>query len=497
MNNQVFGIATILFCSIGFFLSWRCHKNEQYNLCITLLLIGGLLLRVFCSCDFFLHDWDERFHALVAKNLVQHPLTPTLYNNPVLPYDYTNWAGNHIWLHKQPLSLWTMAASMWLFGINEIALRIPSITLSTLGIFLIYYIAEYIAGKKAAFISAFLYSINGLIIELTSGRVATDHVDMFFLFFILLAIFLSVKFIKSNYIVYTILIGISIGAAILSKWLPALIVIPVWLLLLIDSRKFSFRCIAFHFLVLSVTCCIVFVPWQLYIHQLFPMESNWESSLNLKHLTRVLDGRGGPFYYYVNKIRINYGELIYLPVLWFFWQAAINSRNYKQLAISIWFLIPFIFFSFAKTKMQGYLAFTSPALFIMTAVFWNALFEITTSNRIKKTFIKMLLVLLLVLPTRYSIERIKPFEKTNRTPQWVVELKALNKEKIRNGILFNYNKPVEAMFYTDIIVYGNIPTVNEIFVLQKKGYTVMINSSNELPEKIKNLTGVIYEKLSN
>ncbi len=73
---------------------------------------------------------------------------------------------------------------MWLFGVNEIALRIPSIVLTTTGILLMFFIGSYFINKKAGYLAAFLYSINGLIIELTAGRVATDHIDIFFLFFV-------------------------------------------------------------------------------------------------------------------------------------------------------------------------------------------------------------------------------------------------------------------------------------------------------------------------
>lgn len=157
-------------------------SKSNFKIAIFLLVILGLFLRLYCSFDFYLHSWDEKFHALVAKNLIGHPFKPTLYDNPVLPYDYTNWTSNHIWLHKQPFSLWSMAFSMWLFGCNEIALRFPSILLSSLSIVLTYSIGKYFFSRKIAFIAAFLFSINGLLIELSSGRIPTDHIDSFFIF---------------------------------------------------------------------------------------------------------------------------------------------------------------------------------------------------------------------------------------------------------------------------------------------------------------------------
>jgi len=337
---------------------------------VLLLMICGLALRIFTSSDFFLHTWDERYHALVAKNLLNHPFTPTLYDNPILPYDYKIWVGNHIWVHKQPLPLWTMAASMWLFGANEIALRLPSIILTTIGIWLTFFIGSYFFNKKIGYLAAFFFSINGLIIELTAGRVATDHIDIFFLFFVELAVVFSILFAQRKKSVFNLLAGVSIGAAILSKWLPALIVVPIWLLIIIDSEKFKIKKIISHFIILLTTCCLIFLPWQIYIFSAFPLEANWEASFNFKHITEVLDEQTGPFYYFIGKIRINYGELIYMPLIWFLWKSLNNLKDKKRLAISIWVLVPLLFFSITKTKMQAYILFISPALFLMTAEFF-------------------------------------------------------------------------------------------------------------------------------
>ncbi len=496
MENLVFGILTVILCSIGYYLSWKFWRNDQYSLAIVLLLLCGLFLRIYVSADFYLHPWDERFHALVAKNLIKHPLKPTLYDNPVFPYDFKVWNGNYIWLHKQPLPLWTMSLSMWLFGINEISLRIPSIFLSTIGIWLTYSIGSYIFNRKVGYLAAFLYSINGLIIELTGGRVATDHIDIFFLFFIELAVFFSILFILKNKTFYNILAGISMGAAILSKWLPALIVLPIWLLLIVDSKKFKTTTILFQFTVMLFTSILIFLPWQIYIFNVFPAEARWEASFNFKHITEVLDEQTGPFYYYFNKIRINYGELIYLPLIWFLWKNFKNLKNKKELSIAAWFLIPFLFFSFVKTKMQAYILFTSPALIFMTADFFFWLSEYQKKYKLK-LLTGLILLLLIALPLRYCIERIKPFKIIERNPQWVKDLKKIDNKEFRNGILFNYDKPVEAMFYTNLVTYSFIPDKETILNLIEKGYTVIINQNEEIPEDIKSLKGVIFENLEN
>lgn len=489
MSNLIFGILIVSFCTTSFFFSWKYWTRDNYKIAILLLIICGLALRIYTSADFFLHSWDERYHALVAKNMIQHPLMPTLYDNPLLSYDYKSWIANHIWVHKQPLPLWGMALSMWLFGVNEIALRLPSIIMSTIGIYLTFVIGSYFFSRKTGYLAALLFSINGLIIELTAGRVATDHIDIYFLFFVELAIVFSICYAQKGKMIFNILAGICIGAAILSKWLPALIVLPVWLLVVVDTGRFKPKDIISQFSVLIVTSVIIFLPWQIYIYQAFPLEARWEAGFNLKHITEALEGQTGPFYYFVNQVRINYGELIYLPLLWFFWKTFKNKSDKKLLAISIWFLVPFLFFSYANTKMQAYILFTSPALFMMTAEFWLMLAAYQKSHKFKWVF-KLILILLIALPARYAIERIKPFDKTDRNPQWTKDLKKLNERPISRGVLFNYDNPIEAMFYTNLTVYQHIPEIGILNNLQQKGYTILINDKGNIPVNIRTMQGI-------
>lgn len=481
MENIIFGIATIGISILTYYYSWKCYKKDNYDIALLFIVLSGIVFYFYTATDFFLHVWDERYHALVAKNLIKHPFLPTLYDNPVLSYDYKVWIGNHIWLHKQPLPLWLMAGSMKIFGVNEIALRLPSILFSTIGIILTYKVGAYFFDKRAGLFSAFLFSLNGLIIELTAGRVATDHIDITFMFFILMAIFLSTIYVQRKSPIYSFLIGMSIGAALLTKWLTGLIVLPIWLLLVLHSKSFDTKTILLNFSLIIITIIVVALPWQIYIFNEFPLEAAYESNFNLRHFTEVIEERAGTIFYFVDQIRINYGELIYLPLIWFFWKVFKSPKNLKQLALFIWFIVPFVIFSIAKTKMQAYLLFTAPALFIITSAFFFELLKYRLNHK-PKWILNLLLILFIVLPVRYGIERMKPFEKRGRNPKWVKELRELNQKNIQNGILFNYDRPIEAMFYTDLTVYSWIPSKNKIKQLIDEGYQVYINDIEDYEE---------------
>src|SRR5512135_2274407 len=88
------------------------------------LLVGSLLavlglafaLRWRAADHGYLSQWDEAYHALVAKNFLSHPLVPTLREEPLFPVDVTDWSDNHVWLHKPPLAPWLMALGLAVFG---------------------------------------------------------------------------------------------------------------------------------------------------------------------------------------------------------------------------------------------------------------------------------------------------------------------------------------------------------------------------------------------
>ncbi len=443
----------------------------NYKTAVRLLVLGGLVIRIYMSSDAYLHQWDERYHALVARNMMEAPFSPMLYKDPLLPYNPEDWSKSHIWLHKQPLPLWCMAISMTLFGVNEFSLRLPSVIFSTLGIFLLFFIARYFFNKKIAFAAAFLFAIHGLILELTAGRVATDHIDIFFLFFIELAIALTICYLKSGQRVFNVLVGVCIGLAVLSKWLPAFIVLPVWAMLLMHQRK-SYGTIFKEGILMFFVSLLVFMPWQIFTAFYYPTETLIEQQHNYRHITEVLDKQGGHLLYHFNNMRILFGELVYLPMLWFLY-TCFRKRNFKYWALAIWVWVPYLFFTIVKTKMQAYIIFTAPAIMMITAYFWYFLKQ-NKSNFKYVLPVKILMVLLLALPVRYSLERIKPFSFRDN-PANIRDLKifaATQSFPSEKTVIFGTPIPIETMFYTRCTAYDISPDSTTLKELSAKGYSI-------------------------
>src|SRR5262245_61813028 len=149
-----------------------------------------------------------------------HPLRPTLYEAPLLPYDYREWASNHVWLHKPPLSLWLMALSMAAFGVSEWTVRLPSVLLSTAALYATYLLGRKWKGHDVGLIAAFLQSVNALLVLLAAGWWPTDHVDTAVISLVGLAV---AAVAASGSARAFALLGVGSGLAVLSKSLPGLL----------------------------------------------------------------------------------------------------------------------------------------------------------------------------------------------------------------------------------------------------------------------------------
>ena len=468
--NILTGIFLLVFLLMGYGGAWLVYQRGRVRMALFLIILTGLGLRFFCAMDPMLHSWDERYHALVAKNMMTDPFAPKLYSEPLLNYDYKNWTANEIWLHKQPLPLWTMALSMKIFGVSTFTLRLPSVLLSTLTIFLTFWMGRFLSGsERVGLVAAFLCSVNGLVIELASGRVSTDHVDTFFMFLITLSLFFILLNVKNAEKKWLVLAGVSCGLAILTKWLPGLIVFPLYLVINLSNKKIPQ--LLMEMLLIGAVTLIVAMPWQLYASSVFPLEYQWEQHYNTLHLTEALEGHGRPWWYFIDRIRITMNELVYLIFGWFVYRMVKEKRLQKeQLFLLVWILIPFVIFSLAATKMQGYLLFTFPAWFIITGVFVDDLLTAKPGSETKKKIYWLIIGAIFVLAFRYGMERVKPF--ADHTAEQVLKNNLTKVRYPKKSVIFNETHPIEWMFFNEGVAYPDRPEEGVVDSLIGKGWLV-------------------------
>lgn len=478
---------------------------------LVFLLLGGFLLRMFIGVlDPFLNIWDEQFHALVAKNMMEHPFSPMLYKSQLFDGGTYSWIGSHIWLHKQPLFLWQIALSMKVFGVNALAVRMPSIILSTIVIGCIYRVGTLLVSKETGYFSALLFACSHFCLTLVAGGYATDHNDIAFMFYISASIWAWIEYKnaitnRKKYI-FLVLIGLFSGAAVLVKWLVGLLVYSGWgisIIALKKNRK-EWRNY-FHLAISLLITLIVFLPWQWYISSTFPEQSAYEFALNTSHFFNVIEGHGGDGLYHLTQTNYIYGFAFVFMIIFFVLLAIkIKPKEYKYFTITC-FVIVYLFFSIAATKM---IAFTfAGALFGFLALgsFAESLTKLVILNkelvkkRVYARLFKLGIILFLVNNT-FNFEKIQEDHTMASKNEDSEFFKKLNNNTLFHSfrtqipnqseyILFNTTnfEHIQAMFFCDFeAAYDGIPSMEAIKKVKENGYKLALIKNDKLPDYVVN-----------
>lgn len=463
-------------------------------------MLGAAALRIFVSSlDSYVHNWDERFHALVAKNMMNDPLTPMLHADPVIPYDYTAWCCNHIWLHKQPLFLWQMAASLKIFGVNELALRIPSAIMSGVSVYFIYSIVKQALGNiHLALGAAILFALSHYQVELSSGLLSLDQNDAVFFFYVLASFWAFSRYTTNDKILWPVLIGIFSGCAVLCKWAPGLLIYAGWgIALVLDAeRRKKSRSWLMLFLSFAIAVAIA-LPWQIYIYNRFPAEASFESKQNLWHLTEAIGGHDHPWWYYLSLLKTHYSTTVFIPfIVMGLFVYIFNKHNTALRNCLIAMMVGcYIFFSFfVKTKMPAFTFIVAPVIFLLIAIpLYNTFYFLTGKKNSWVVYAGFLLAgYFLLKPAQIINERkstnIERNAKVHNTEVYKSFPDSLCNPKT---IVINCKtyENIEIMFYKNVNAYHWYPEKNIVDSLLQRGYNIYAYKSHNdqlLPDYIIN-----------
>jgi 4-amino-4-deoxy-L-arabinose transferase-like glycosyltransferase len=431
--------------SVGWFV-YYFGKKGNYKLSLGLILILSLTVKIYSSLDHYLHEWDERYHALVARHLMEHPLKPTLYENSVEPYEINNWQGNHIWLSKPPLALWTMALSLKVFGISEYSIRIPAIVFSTLSVWLTYLIAIRFTNKKLALLAASLHGMHGLLTDLVAGRLSSDGVEACFLFFAELGFYFVFR--KSNgelnWKDYTV-IGIATGLAFMSKWHPAFLILVVMFFAHFDRQTLR-KHIVGSFLSFFAAL-IVLAPWCIYSWIQFPEESKMMAIGLFMPFVDPSFNPDGTWYSYLTDFGSFFGYTSFGIVIFFSWKY-LRAINFQGIAMLVWALLPLLVFSLAEVKRGTYLFISAPAIFIFISMAVN---EFVSGQKGGRIFMQAMTAVSVVSILIYSFEKLYIFNPKPRDREWSERIKSA--EYLDGAVVYNEPHSIELMFYHNVTAY--------------------------------------------
>jgi 4-amino-4-deoxy-L-arabinose transferase-like glycosyltransferase len=332
---------------------------------LALILICSFVLKLHHLGHQALKPLDESFHAIVAENFLKHPLTPTLNDLQLVPRDYRNWQNTQIWLHKPPLATWQIAISYALFGINTLALRLPSAILSTVAVWLTYLIGIELLDATAALIAATLQAFNPVILSLVHGYLFSDHVDISLLFWTELSIYFLARSLRTQRQRDLILCGVAQGLAFLSKTYPALIVSGLAIVACILPQL---RLNARGMLIIILATLATILPWNLFAAIRWPQQFFYENIYVLRHLSQSIEDWGGPWDRLMFDFLIRVNRTFYPAILAATIVLIIHARrrrNEKLWLIIFWAIGVLIPHLLATTKTLSATLIGWPALWLL------------------------------------------------------------------------------------------------------------------------------------
>ena len=452
---------------------------------VALLLLAGFILRADLAGRLWLAPWDERYHALVARNMLKHPLRPTLVDRPLWDRPPESWTDSSVWLHKPPMTMWLMAGSMSLFGRNEIALRIPSLMFGTAGILVTFLLVRRFVSPWGGFLGATFHAWHSRGSQLAAGLQATDHVDNLFIFLVSLGLLASVwaadALVKrrARSWIRVCAAGAVLGAALLTKGAPSLI-IPAFFFMVLLSMRARWTVLLGAPALATVIGVAVYAPWQAYTASAFPEAFAYQARIAHTYFVKAVDGHLEAWYWHLMNIPRFFGNLTFIPIIAFFWHAVRKRRDWLPLVAT--FVLVYAVFSIAATKMKCYVFIASPVIWCALGWFSEVSILPAARRQVPKLRPPALLGFMVVgayflgaFSGAFDIRDARP-----RNPTWAQELRYLagEVEKLPPGkwAVFNVSAHTEAMFYVDATCAPNLPTLGQISYAKDKGFDVAVYS---------------------
>ena len=472
------------------------YKGREGRAAIVLTLALLAMRLYMAQLDPFVNEWDERFHALVARNLMKHPLKPTLYDNPALPSSPGDWANTHIWLHKPPLALWQIAVSYTIFGVSAFKARLPMVLLGSLLALLIYRMGALAINRKTGYIAAFLYAVSYYQLSFASGMEATDHVDFSFLFYITASLWAWMEYYASNKLRWIWLIGLAAGLAVLTKFLPGVLVYGAWGIVILSQKDWRGNIYRYaHLLGALLLSVAIFLPWQLYAAHAFPDTAHAEMQYNFTHLFKAVEGHEGPWYYYLNQLKENYGllaPLLIIPALAAFY-AGVQAKAYRIFLLSSLISV-YVFFSLSATKMPAYCYIMAPIMFIIFGALAYAMWKFFNPRPLKGKLLYVSIAgILIVSVLSMNPWLIKKRHTGGEQNAYWANCKALadyardmvDKQVPDDYVLFGapFNAYINVMYYTGNTTYGHVPDEKTIADLKAKGKRIGVFTGEFTPQE--------------
>jgi 4-amino-4-deoxy-L-arabinose transferase-like glycosyltransferase len=290
----------------------------------------------------------------------------------------------HAWFVQPPLYFWIAALFAMVLGAGETAMRLPS-ALATIAMgAAVGYATARIAGGRAGTVAAIVLSTS--LMQAIVGRLAI--MDALLDLFVAAAILwwfralepLDPDALEPGKRSTAFLLGaVALGLGTLAKGpvAPVVVVLVVGLWLAWEWRAGSGLVIPRGATVAAAAglFLVVTLPW--FVAQALRVGPDATRELighyTIGRYTGVIENQRGPWWYYVPVVILGFFPWVaFVPVALGHAFAVARTRDgaFARLAI-VWAVVPFVFFSFAQTKLPNYVALILPALAIVVALWFQ------------------------------------------------------------------------------------------------------------------------------
>ncbi len=431
-----------------------------------LCLLSAAVFRSGVAATPQLHDWDERYHALVAKHLAAAPLAPVLLEGaPNIGGE--GWTGTRVFLHKPPLALWTMALGYRLFGPVEWSFRVVSVILSIATVAVVLWFGWTLGGPWLGVAAAFLMAVSPELLGLVSGARPADQVDAQLVFWVTLSAAGLWRLAETPRWSSAAVAALALSGGLLTKSWPALAAVPAALSVSKTPR------VAATIVGVSAIGVAAAAPWTFFAAHRWPDVYAGETLYTLRHLTEVLEGHSGGVDYFVLLLLRWTGPLALVALVVGAWRATRRSNRVARF-LAVWCLVPLLVFTAARTKMDGYIAPELPPLALLTAQLWLDLLAVAGRGRGLARGLAGLIPLWAVCALALALRGLVS------VPDSYTRFRAVAFHLSRGDRVFNLRWAVQAMVYSDVFATERWPERGEL-VGRGRGGTDFVASCEATP----------------
>jgi len=282
-----------------------------------------------------------------------------------------------LWFEKPVLIYWMSAAGYHLFGVSEIAARVPTATAGLATVALVYFALRRLGMRNLALASALVLATSGIFIAY--ARVATpDMILTAAMTAALLSAFHSTRASGRARSVLWALSFLFMGLAVLAKGLVGAVLViaifGIYLILAGQLRSVRWR----DWLVGLVVFLAVAGTW----YGPVIMRHGWafiEEFFVRHHFQRYTSNEFGHpqpvyFFFLVAGAGLAPWTFFLIPAIGRL-RSLRGSRDSLLVLAWIWAVVPVVFFSFSESKLPGYILPILPALAVILGVeverFWS------------------------------------------------------------------------------------------------------------------------------